>query len=336
MNRRIYTLLLLSHVLLIVVTPAVRAHEIRPAYLEITELDGGRVRVFWKQPTRGALTLPLQPILSSGWLDESEAISSYAGGAKTMLWNIDSKDTPLLGQTVTIAGLEMTLTDVLLKVTLSDGTRITQLMRPESASFEISEDAAGRVVVRDYLRLGIEHILLGVDHLLFVFGLLLLSKGFRLLLKTITSFTVGHSISLALATLGVLNVPAAPLNAAIALSIVFLAAELVRARRGEQSVTIRRPWLVSFGFGLIHGLGFASALVSLGLPESAVPLALLFFNIGVEIGQVLFILVVLALLASWRKIELRLPQWGGPLPAYAMGSISAVWFVGRFVAMFVR
>ena len=165
--------------------------------------------------------------------------------------------------------------------------------------------------------------------------MLLLSKGFRLLLKTITSFTVGHSISLALATLGLVNVPAPPLNAAIALSIVFLAAELVRAGRGETSVTIRRPWLVSFAFGLIHGLGFASALVSLGLPQSAVPLALLFFNIGVEIGQVLFILIALALLASWRRMELRLPAWGEPLPAYAMGSIAAVWFVGRFVAMFV-
>ena len=121
--------------------------------------------------------------------------------------------------------------------------------------------------------------------------------------------------------------PAPPLNAAIALSIVFLAAELVRARRGETSVTIRRPWLVSFGFGLIHGLGFASALVSLGLPESSVPLALLFFNIGVEIGQVLFIVIVLALLASWRKMEMKLPVWGEPLPAYAMGSIASVWFV---------
>lgn len=311
------------------------AHEVRPAFLEITQFDGGRVRVLWKQPTRGAMTLPLQPVLSSGWLGESEAVTSQAAGARMMLWNIDPGETPLVGQTVTITGLEMTLTDVLLKVTLANGAKITQLLRPESASFVISEDAAGRVVVRDYLRLGIEHILLGVDHLLFVFGLLLLSKGFRLLLKTITSFTVGHSISLALATLGVVNVPTAPLNAAIALSIVFLAAELVRARRGEMSVTIRRPWLVSFVFGLIHGLGFASALVSLGLPRSAVPLALLFFNIGVEIGQVLFILIVLALLASWRRMEMWLPAWGGRLPAYAMGSIAAVWFVGRFFAMFV-
>jgi hypothetical protein len=191
------------------------------------------------------------------------------------------------------------------------------------------------VAVRAYLRLGIEHILLGVDHLLFVFGLLLLSKGFKLLLKTITSFTVGHSISLALATLGVVHVPAPPLNAAIALSIVFLAAELVRAYRGQRTVTTRRPWLVSFAFGLIHGLGFASALVSLGLPESAIPLALLFFNIGVEIGQVLFIVVVLALLASWRKMEMRLPAWGRQLPAYAMGSIASLWFVGRFVAMII-
>jgi hypothetical protein len=302
--------------------------------LEITELDDGSVRVLWKQPIRGRLTAPLHPVLSSGWLEKTEAVTTHTGAAKMMLWNIDRKDQPLVGQTVTIAGLEMTLTDVLLKVTLSDGTQITQLLRPESATLEISGDAAGRVAVRDYLRMGIEHILLGVDHLLFVFGLLLLSKGFKLLLKTITSFTVGHSISLALATLGVVNVPAGPLNAAIALSIVFLAAELLRARRGNRSVTIRRPWLVSFAFGLIHGLGFASALVALGLTKSVIPLALLFFNIGVEIGQVLFILVVLALLASWRRMEVRLPAWGEPLPAYGMGSIAALWFVGRFVAMF--
>jgi hypothetical protein len=311
------------------------AHEIRPGLLEITEGEDGRVRVLWKQPMRGAMTLPLQPILSAGWLSEKDAVTSYRAGSKVMLWMVGPADTPLAGQTVTIAGLEMTLTDVLLKVKLADGTQITQLLRPESPSLVIGSEAAGRVAVRDYLRLGIEHILLGVDHLLFVFGLLLLSKGFKLLLKTITSFTVGHSISLALATLGVVNVPSAPLNAAIALSIVFLAAELVRAGRGDTSVAIRRPWLVSFAFGLIHGLGFASALVALGLPESAIPLALLFFNIGVEIGQVLFILIVLALLASWRRMEMHLPAWGGPLPAYAMGSIAAVWFVGRFVAMFV-
>jgi len=334
MNRPAARIALLLLVLTAAALPAV-AHEIRPGFLEITEFEDGRVRVFWKQPMRGEMTTPLHPVLSSGWLEDKEAVSAYGAGVKTMLWNIDAGTTPLVGQTVTISGLELTLTDVLLKVTLADGTQFTQLMRPESASIEISEEAAGRVAVRDYLRLGIEHILLGIDHLLFVFGLLLLSKGLRLLLKTITAFTVGHSISLALATLGLVNVPAPPLNAAIALSIVFLAAELVRARRGETSVTIRRPWLVSFAFGLIHGLGFASALVSLGLPQSAVPLALLFFNIGVEIGQVLFILIVLALLASWRRMELRLPAWGEPLPAYAMGSVAAVWFVGRFVAIFI-
>jgi hydrogenase/urease accessory protein HupE len=327
--------LLISLLLLAGMTSHAVAHEIRPGFLEITQFEDGRVRVLWKQPMRGQMTLRLQPVLSSGWLEESEALTSYTAGAKMMVWNIGAGETPLEGQTVTIAGLEMTLTDVLLKVTLGDGTRITRLLRPESASMEITKEAAGRVVVRDYLKLGIEHILLGVDHLLFVFGLLLLSKGFKLLLKTITSFTVGHSISLALATLGVVNVPGPPLNAAIALSIVFLAVELVRARRGDMSVTIKKPWLVSFAFGLIHGLGFASALVNLGLPQSSVPLALLFFNIGVEVGQVLFIVIVLALLASWRRMELRLPVWGQPLPAYTMGSIAAVWFVGRFVAMFV-
>ena len=181
--------------------------------------------------------------------------------------------------------------------------------------------------------MGVEHILLGVDHLLFVLGLLLLVTGRWLLFKTVTAFTVGHSASLALATFGFVSVPAPPLNAAIALSIVFLAAEIIRARRGERHLTARYPWIVAGAFGLLHGLGFATALTALGLPASAVPLALLLFNLGVEAGQILFVAVVLAVLASWRVLEVRWPAWATPLPVYAMGIIAAVWFVGRVSAL---
>jgi hypothetical protein len=186
--------------------------------------------------------------------------------------------------------------------------------------------------VRTFVSMGMTHILLGFDHLLFVFGLLMLVSGHWLLLKTVTAFTVGHTISLALATLGVVNLPADPVNAIIALSIVFLASELVRVGRGSRTFTIRHPWFVAFAFGMLHGLGFATALIDLGLPKSAVPLALFLFNVGVEIGQVLFILVALVLMAIIRKMDLSLPRWGVMLPMYVMGSLAAFWFLGQFAA----
>jgi HupE / UreJ protein len=239
----------------------------------------------------------------------------------------------LSGGKILIDGLSATLTDVLAQVQRSDGTTQVVRLAPSTPSFGVEAAPSRTQVAWTYLRLGIEHILLGIDHLLFVLGLLLLSKGLGVLLKTITSFTVGHSISLALATVGWFNVPGKPLGAIIALSIVFLAAELVRARRHQPSVTIRKPWIVSFGFGLLHGLGFAGALVQLGLPRSEIPAALLLFNLGVEIGQILFIVIVLVLLGALRRLEIRWPVWAEPVPIYAMGSIAAFWFVGRFVAM---
>ena len=224
----------------------------------------------------------------------------------------------------------------------SDGRSLTELLKPKRPSLKIPLSSgdkgsrSGSGTAASYMNMGVNHILLGIDHLLFVLGLLLLSRGWGLLIKTITAFTVGHSISLALATLGMVNVPAKPLSAAIALSIVFLAGELVRADRGDESLTIRKPWLVSFGFGLLHGLGFAGALVALGLPRADVPLALLFFNIGVEIGQILFVAAVLAVMYSLRKIDITLPAWGKPIPVYIMGAVAGFWFVGRFVDMLGR
>ena len=184
-------------------------------------------------------------------------------------------------------------------------------------------------VARRYVVLGIEHILLGIDHLLFVLGLLLLVRGPWMLVKTVTAFTLAHSITLALATLGIVNVPARPVDAAIALSIAFLAAEILHARRGRLGLAARKPWLVAFVFGLLHGLGFAGALTQLGLPPGEVPLALLFFNVGVEIGQLLFVGLVLALIWALRELQVRWPRWAEPLPAYAIGTLAAFWFMER-------
>jgi hydrogenase/urease accessory protein HupE len=187
---------------------------------------------------------------------------------------------------------------------------------------------------RRYVALGIEHILLGVDHLLFVFGLLLIVNGAWMLVKTITAFTVAHSITLALATLGLVHVPSRPVDASIALSIAFLGAEILRARQGRPGLAASRPWVVAFAFGLLHGLGFAGALTQLGLAPREIPLALLFFNIGVEIGQLMFVAVCLAVAWALRQLRVSWPRWAAPLPAYAIGTVAAFWFIERTSGFF--
>jgi HupE / UreJ protein len=194
-------------------------------------------------------------------------------------------------------------------------------LRASSGSFA---DAARR-----YLALGVEHILLGIDHLLFVLGLLLIVRGPWMLIKTVTAFTVAHSLTLALATLGLVAVPSRPVDAAIALSIVFLAAEILRARQGRVGLTHRFPWLIAFAFGLLHGLGFAGALAEIGLPAGEIPLALLFFNLGVEIGQLMFIGAVLSLRWAAQRLEVAWPAWAEPLPAYAIGTVASFWLIER-------
>jgi HupE / UreJ protein len=184
-----------------------------------------------------------------------------------------------------------------------------------------------------YINYGIDHILLGADHLLFVLGLIWIVRSGWRLVKTITAFTVGHSLSLAAAAFGIIGVPERPLNACIALSIVFVGVEMVRELRGERGLTSRYPWAVAGVFGLVHGIGFASALAGLGLERRLLPVALLFFNIGVEIGQVAFVLLVLALLWAHRRLDAALPRWGAALPAYAIGSVASFWFLGRLLRM---
>jgi len=180
-----------------------------------------------------------------------------------------------------------------------------------------------------FVKLGVEHIWLGVDHLLFVFGLLLLVKSRWMLLKTVTAFTVAHSITLALATLGYAHLPGPLLNAAIALSILVLGVEIVRSGSGETSITVRHPWMMAFAFGLLHGFGFASGLSALGLPVRDIPIALVTFNVGVEIGQLSFVLLILLLERSFRQLEIRWPDWVQALPGYTVGSLGAFWTIQR-------
>ena len=228
---------------------------------------------------------------------------------------------------------------VMLTVRWADGSTARQFFAATSAAIEVPLHAlqAGSGSLRQaalrYLALGIEHILLGIDHLLFVLGLLLIVRGPWMLIKTITAFTLAHSITLALATLGFVEVPSRPVDAAIALSIVFLGAEILRARQGRPGLAARAPWVVAFAFGLLHGLGFAGALTQLGLRPGEIPLALLFFNVGVEIGQLMFVATFLALAWALRQLQVAWPRWSEPLPAYAIGTVAAFWFIERIGAM---
>jgi hypothetical protein len=235
------------------------------------------------------------------------------------------------GKSISVVGLEATLTDVLVRVHHANGVTETHLLKPVSPTAVIGGEGQGRAA---YITLGIEHIVLGIDHLLFVLGLLLIVKDRWMLVKTISSFTIAHSITLAIATLGYASAPVVPLNAAIALSILFLGPEIVRSWRGETSFTIRHPWVVAFAFGLLHGFGFASGLTAMGLPRAEIPLALLLFNVGVELGQLMFVALVLLMERSFRTLEIRWPRWAQVMPGYAVGTLGAFWAIQRSAILF--
>ncbi len=314
--------------------PPAFGHEVRPGYLEITETEKGQYSMLWKAPGRAGMVMKISPKLPAGCIDTQPPEKQKLPGSLVEKRQVTCGPEGLTGQTIAIDGLAATITDVLVRITYHDGQSQTELLKPHSPSFVVTGAQSRLNMAQSYIRFGIKHILYGIDHLLFVLGLLLLSRGWILLFKTITAFTVGHSISLALATFGVINVPEKPLSAVIALSIVFLASELVKAQKGKTSLTINYPWLVSFGFGLLHGLGFAGALVQLGLPEAAIPLALLFFNIGVEIGQIIFVSGILLLIASLSRMHIKLSGFWKPVPVYAMGSVAGFWFIQRLALLF--
>jgi hydrogenase/urease accessory protein HupE len=322
-------------VILIFLAPAVlRAHEIRPGYLEIREDSNRNVHVLWKQPIMGEVAVRLVPHLSSGWLDGNEAMFSNSDAYLIREWTIPGTKLALTGQTVSIEGLDRTMTDVLLCVTFADGATLTKMLRPVEPSFTITRSTKETVDRLGYFRLGVEHILYGVDHLLFVFGLLLIVRQTSMLLKTITAFTLAHTLTLGLAAFGVIRVPALPVEAVISLSIIFLASEIVKQHRGEKTLTSSAPWVVAFSFGLLHGFGFAGTLTRLGIPHAEIPLALLLFNCGVEVGQLSFVVVYLLFIQSLRTLEITWPALVEEIPPYAIGSIASWWFLERCVLMF--
>jgi len=319
-------LLLLLGILFLQAAP-LEAHEIRPGYLELTEQAPGRYLLLWKGPVRGTQRLKLNPDFPENCKETQVGSATMTPGAFVYSSHMVCEG-GLAGRTIAFEGLNNTFTDVLVRIEAADGAVQSQLVRPTSPSMVV-DTTAGSTPVLGYLTLGIEHILLGVDHLLFVLGLMLIVNNRWMLAKTITSFTVAHSITLGIATLGFASAPIEPLNAAIALSILFLGPEIVRCWRGETSLTIRHPWVVAFAFGLLHGFGFASGLTTMGLPEAVIPLALLLFNVGVEIGQLAFVALAILLVRSFRVLEIRWPQWAEAAPGYAVGSLGAFWTIQR-------
>ena len=295
------------------------------------QTDGDTYEVLWKVPGQGEeRRLSLDPVFAPDVATIGKFYSSFAGNAFTRRWQVRRKG-GLDGTAIRIDGLEATMTDVLVRLERLDGTTRTSLVVPSSPSFVVEPEPGGWEVARTYLALGVEHILLGVDHLLFVLALVLLVSGVRPLLWTVTAFTAAHSLTLAAATLGWVHVPPPPVEASIALSIVFLASEILRANAGRPGLTVRKPWIVAFLFGLLHGLGFAGALSEVGLPANAIPVALLFFNVGVEIGQLAFIAVVLAAIVGLRRVRWTSAARVTRLPAYAIGTLATYWTIDRIV-----
>ncbi len=323
---------LVTAVLLFCLSAPACTDEIRPAYLQISETSPDIFSIVWKVPAKNNRKLSLEARLPAHCQNQTQADAQFNNGAYLQRWISICKG-GLVGEDISIEGLESTITDALLRIELMNDISHSVVLTPSDMVFVVPAQASRLQLAGTYSWLGVEHILLGIDHLLFVFALLLIVKNFRRLVGTITSFTLAHSITLAAATLGFIHVPQQPVEAIIALSILFLAMEIVHTKRGHPGAAARWPWLIAFIFGLLHGFGFAGALAEVGLPENAISIALVFFNVGVELGQIVFISGVLAL--GWLLHKLTNPKIlsrAETLVVYAIGSLSSFWLFERVSA----
>ena len=305
------------------------AHESQPGLLEIRQLASDRYEVIWRAPIYYGAPHPAELDLPAQWQTVGEPTVRRLADSDLYRRIVSVPGGSVDGSVIRLPGLEATITDVFVKILRLDGSESSLVVRPTRPFVELTGERPWYRSAAEYVALGFNHILLGIDHLLFVLGLLILVSGRAMLLKTITAFTVAHSITLAAATLGLASVPGPPLNAAIALSILFLGPEIVRVWRGQTSFTIRHPWVVAFGFGLLHGFGFASGLSTVGMPRAEIPLALLTFNIGVELGQLVFVLLAIVVYRALRVLEFSWPRWADYLPGYTIGSLGAFWTIQR-------
>ncbi len=332
--KRIWLVLLAALALAAARHVPANAHEVRPAFLEITEAAPGRYEITWKQPTYGDVALRLRPHLSNGWLETTPADQFATPSFLIRTWRVTDRSVGgVAGQSVAVEGLDKSITDVLVRVRLSDGRSLETILKPDRPSQRLAFAATGGLPVPAYLALGVEHILTGIDHLMFVLGLLLLVGVRWRLIKAITAFTAAHSITLAASAVGLVHVPSAVIEALVALSIVFVAAELARTEQEEPGLTRRWPWLIAFVFGLLHGFAFAGALAEVGLPKDAIPLSLFLFNLGVEIGQLIFVAAAVGVMLALRRLTRSAPAaWTAlapRIPPYAIGSFAAFWFIER-------
>lgn len=310
-----------------------QAHESQPASLDIRQIAPTALELIWRTPLMFGQRHPARLQLPPDWQPLSEVLPQRQDQAFVETHRVDTGEAGIDGLLIRFPGLETTVTDVFVRLTRLDGTTTTHIARPTQAWVTLRGERDWLANAREYLGLGVQHILLGVDHLLFVLGLLLIVQGTRMLVQTITAFTVAHSLTLGLATLGYAQVPIAPLNAAVALSILFLGPEIVRRWRGGDSLTLRYPWIVALLFGLLHGFGFASGLALSGLPRAEIPQALLWFNVGVELGQLAFVGLILLLVRAFRVLQFHWPLWVERTPGYLVGVCGAYWTIDRTLVL---
>ncbi|MBX5000048.1 HupE/UreJ family protein [Rhizobium lentis] len=308
------------------------AHEIRPAYLDLRETARDGFAVVWKVPAQGNMRLSLDAVLPKPCIEKAERERSIGSSAYLERWTVTCTG-GLKGGQITIEGLRSTMTEALVRIEYQSGdTEVVRVM-PDAPSFIVAGAKSSLDVVRTYFVLGVDHILSGLDHLLFVLALMLLIRDCRKLVKTITAFTVAHSITLAGASLGYFSLPQKPVEATIALSIAFVASELVRMKPGERRLSESYPWIVAFAFGLLHGFGFAGALKEIGLPQSDVPLSLLTFNLGVEAGQLIFVAAALVVLRAAGTLSTIKPAPARQFGAYMIGTAAMLWLISRIALL---
>lgn len=329
-------LLLLALLAVVAAVSTVHAHEVRPALLDIRATGEGWYDVTFKSPIRDGKAMDIAPIYPDDFVLVGNPVSRDGRGSVISSGKYRAESGTIVGMTIEIAGLTAVQSDVLVQIALEDGTAHSGIIKPQTPIYTVPENEDSWSVASGYIVMGVTHILSGYDHLAFVLALILLIRDRWMLIKAITAFTVAHSISLALATFGILNVPSKPTEAVIALSILFLAIEVLRRDDGKGGgIAVQAPWIVAFGFGLVHGLGFAGALSDVGLPEHAIPLALFSFNVGVEIGQLMFVAVVLAIIAILRRLHLARGTFSRRLAPYVIGAVSAYWVIERTVGFLV-
>jgi hydrogenase/urease accessory protein HupE len=316
-------------VVLIAATPA-SAHPLAPSLLDVRALGNGRIDVVWKVPQLRAPGADASPVLPDRCRPETDAVARAEAGGIVSRWRADCGPASLVGERLGVRDVDPA--GAVVRVVLEDGRVVQGLVVRDRPWFTIPPLPRPWDVLRDYARLGVGHILAGPDHLLFVLGLVLLARSFRRIAATVTAFTLGHSVTLSLAALGLIRVRSGPIEVAIAASVFVLAVELARDPAHPTAIR-RRPWFMAALFGLLHGLGFAAALAEAGLPEREVPLALFAFNVGIEAGQLVFVAAVLAARALVGPFVARLPRWSVRLPVYAMGSLAAFWLLDRTLAL---